>query len=212
MNFKLSESDKVAITSAVSKAEKKTSGEIVPIIISKSDDYPAAHSRFGIILAVIVTFAMRIQPYYPVEVDHIFWAFLACFAIGYYCAFNFRIKRFFTGQTERAEEVHQKALEIFFHRNLHTTKDRTGILIMISLLEHRVEVVADAGINEKVEKHTWDNLVKELIRQIKNDKMIDGLTDAISTCGDYLSHHFPIKEDDENELSDEVVTDENLNA
>jgi putative membrane protein len=87
------------------------------------------------------------------------------------------------------------------------TKDRTGIMIYISLLERKVEVLADAGINEQVDADYWDKLVATLLIQISEGKIVDGLVHAISECGKSLEKSFPIQSDDLNEITDDLITD-----
>ncbi|MCY4524046.1 MAG: TPM domain-containing protein, partial [Halobacteriovoraceae bacterium] len=107
---------------------------------------------------------------------------------------------------ELSQEVHQRAIQAFYNNNLHTTRDRTGILIMVSLLEHRAEILADTGINEKVPPRTWRKILNPMVKKIKKDDLTAGLCEAIQACGKILDEHFPIKPDDKNELSNEVVT------
>ena len=62
----------------------------------------------------------------------------------------------FLDQSRKIGRSPSKGLQAF-ESNLHTTKERTGILIMISVLEHRVEILADKGINDKVAKTPGTN-------------------------------------------------------
>ena len=80
---------------------------------------------------------------------------------------------------------------------------------MISVLEHRVEILADKGINDKVAKDTWNKILAPLVYSLKNDRLGEGLVQTIVECGKVLSMHFPIQEDDKNELSNKIVTDNN---
>ncbi len=72
---------------------------------------------------------------------------------GFFCRpYAESVKRLVASKNRIGEAVHIFALASFSEHGLHYTREHTGILILVSLLEHRVEVLADRGINAKVEK------------------------------------------------------------
>ena len=79
-----------------------------------------------------------------------------------------------------------------------------GILILVSLLEHRVQVLADSGINARVKPGTWDEVVEIILAGIRRGDLCQGLCDAIDRCGEILGREFPIQPDDVNELPDRL--------
>jgi len=189
------------IEDAVAEVEKTTSGEIKVVVVDKSSDYRSAHYRLGVMLALLTVFL-------PVAQNHglrIFYFQISLFFLGYLLAFFPPIKSFFLSQKEKNEEVDQRAIQAFFENNLHTTVDRTGILIFVSLLERQVEIMADTGINEKVEKDTWQKTLDELILNIKKKNLIIGIQGSIFQCGEILAKHFPPKDKNLNELSDKPL-------
>lgn len=212
MSFKITELDKEHIKQAVTKAEETTHGEIVPMILKNSDSYPAAHFRCALFIGITLGFALYYFPFYEVE-DSIYylWAIIGGMLLGYFIAFNHKVKRFFLSKKEVSEEVHQRALEAFFYEGVHSTKQRTGILLFISTLEHRAELIADCGINEKVEKDSWDRILTSMLKELKNGNSGDAITRAITECGELLQKHFPKSEEehktDPNELKNDIVTD-----
>ena len=106
------------------------------------------------------------------------------------------------------EEVNQRALQAFYVHNLHHTKDRTAILIMVSLLERRVEILADAGINEKVSKDTWQCIVNDMIACIKTNDLSEGMCVAVRECGDILAKNFPGHHDNPNEVCNKLIVED----
>ncbi|MCZ7584684.1 MAG: hypothetical protein M5R36_15850, partial [Deltaproteobacteria bacterium] len=74
----------------------------------------------------------------------------------------------------------------------------------VSLFERRVEVLADEGINAKVEPGTWDEVVRLILDVIRRGSLADGLVAGIERCGDILAAHVPIRAGDTNELSNTV--------
>jgi putative membrane protein len=103
--------------------------------------------------------------------------------------------------------VHTLALASFTQHGLHYTRDHTGILILVSLLEHRVEVLADRGINAKVEAGTWQEIVTVLKNGLKSKQAADAYCRAIARCGEILAAHFPRQPDDKDELPNRLVTE-----
>ena len=106
------------------------------------------------------------------------------------------------------EEVYQRALQAFITRDLHATKDRTGILIMVSLLEHRVEILADTGINAKVSGDTWQKIVSNMIGNIKSGDLAEGFCIAVRECGEVLAKDFPGTHDNPDEISNKVIIED----
>lgn len=202
----ITEEDKKLISEAIKKAEGHTSGEILPVILKQSDFYPAAHFRLALVMGVLASIIL----YYNYDFDDpiaLIWVQFPGMILGYAMAFIPFFKRLFTTNSEMNEEVHQRAIEVYFENKVSMTRDRTGIMIFVSLLEHKVEVLADCGINEKVEKEYWNELVANLGSQIGTGKKIEGMISAIESCGNSLTKSFPIKSDDTNEISDHLITE-----
>lgn len=210
--MKLTKEEKTQIKEAVAKAEESTRGEIVPMILTRSDAYPAAHFRAAILFGLTFAFALYYFPFFEAEDALVYlWSLMGGLLFGYFACFHHKVKKFFLSKKEVAEEVHQRALEAFFHEGVHNTKERTGILLFISSLEHRAELIADCGINEKVEKDAWDNILRPMLQGLKEGTTGPSILKAIEECGALLEKHFPFtgdqKEKDTNELSDEIITD-----
>ena len=102
--------------------------------------------------------------------------------------------------------VDRAARLAFLSQGLVETRDRTGILIFVSLLEHRVEVIADRGIDTKVQPGTWDGVVDATLSGIRERRAEEGLCEAIRTCGELLAAEFPPRPDDTDELANRLRT------
>ncbi len=197
--------DQERIRQAVVDAEAKTAGEIVPMIVTSSARYTEIE-LLGLISGLLVGMIAE-------GIWHDPWGspFLNLWpVVGALLGFVlFRIpavKRSLVSNRRVAEAMHLTCLAAFMQHGLHYTKDHTGILLLISLLEHRVEVLADRGINERVTPETWDEVVKEIAAGIKSGHACDALCRAIERCGEILARHFPRQADDQDELPNQLVT------
>jgi len=196
----LSAEEKKRIEQAVVEAEKNTSGELVPLIVDRSYDYPRAE----LVGAGCGALAGGLTLSWAFGGDSI-WFFLPAYAVLFalfflLIRFTPSLKRRLIHPAELDAEVDEKALVSFLEYGLHETRDRTGILILISLFEHRVEVLADKGINAKVPKGEWDHIVAHIVAGIREDRLCDALCEAIAECGELLAKNFPPRPDDTNEL------------
>ncbi len=202
--IQLTQSDRDKISQAVLEAEKHTTGEIVPMIVAQSDDYPGARWRLAIVTALLFGFLAYffVDDFDPVW---ILWAQIPGLYIGYGLGTFGAVLRPFLLSSKIDEEVHQRALQAFFSRDLHATKDRTGILVMASLLEHRVEILADTGINAKVSKDMWQEIVTDMVGRIKSGDLTEGFCTAVRECGEVLAKDFPGTHDNPNEISNKVI-------
>ena len=202
------------IKQAVAGAEERTSGEIVPYIVEKSDRYDVTLWRGAALLAIfsIIVAGIIFQFYEG-------WGFAWIYSgagmallvivsgviggiLGGYVPF---IKRFLAGEGLLARTVHHRAMRAFVEEEVFNTRDRTGILLFISLLEHRIEVLGDEGINRRVSADDWAEVVAKIRDGIKQKQIARGLIDAIEICGKLLERRgVEIQPDDSDELSNEV--------
>ncbi|TNJ39884.1 hypothetical protein FGF66_02835 [Chlorobaculum thiosulfatiphilum] len=201
----LSDEERRRIEETVREAEASTSGEIVVMAVGESSNYPsaimAASGAISLVLAVGGTMLYGSES---------MWVFLMLFAL-FFIASNEAVKRFsalkrpFVSHAEIAEEVEEAAIHSFYHRKVHETRDRTGILIYISLYEHSVRVLADSGIDAVVGKQVWQGVVDTITKGIRDGRQGEAIRQAVGICGKLLSQHFPRKADDANELADSVI-------
>jgi putative membrane protein len=101
--------------------------------------------------------------------------------------------------------VRERAVRAFYERGLYRTRDENGILIFISLLERKVWILGDRGVNRLIPHDTWEAYARELSEGIRGGRTCDALCRVIDGCGRVLTESFPRKEDDTNELPDEMI-------
>lgn len=195
------------IEEAVKTAEQETSGEIVPYVVHMSDTYDEAMWRAGAALGacaltVFVLFHNFSASWQPFEMMHLAFVTLGAGAIGALLArFSEPVRRLFAGRDVMDKRARQRAAEAFITEEVFDTRDRTGILIFLSLLEHEVVILGDSGINAKVKQEEWDGIVKTIVDGIRSEKTAEGLIDAIRQCGELLKREgVARKQDDSDEL------------
>ena len=203
----LTQSELDRISDAVREVEKQTAGEIVPMIVGQSDDYPGARWRLAIVTALL---SGALAYFFLDDFDPVWilWAQIPGLYIGYWLGSFGDVLRPFLISSKIDEEVHQRAVQAFFSHNLHATKDRTGILVMVSLLEHRVEILADTGINAKVPGDMWQKILNDMIGKIKSGDLTEGFCIAVRECGEVLAKDFPGNHENPNEISDRVILED----
>ena len=107
--------------------------------------------------------------------------------------------------SERNSEIRDLAEKEFYRLNMHQTRDKTGILLFFLLGERKFHILADKGINEKVDSGVWQEVSDKIQENFKNGYFGKGIIEGINDVGKLLSEHFPIKPDDKNELTNRVV-------
>lgn len=208
-NNYFSPEEQAKIETAVRAAEARTSGEIVPMLVDASYEYPRAELIGGATLALAV--ASLVSWLFGGES---IWWFLPFFIGGFFLFQQLirrlpGIRRRLIHPDEMSAEVEERALVAFLENGLHQTRDRTGILILISLFERRVHVLADSGINAMVPERTWDEVVAIITAGLKKGDACVALCRAIEMCGGLLEEHFPVRADDTNELPNLIIEENN---
>ncbi|MGZ3695590.1 MAG: TPM domain-containing protein [Bdellovibrionota bacterium] len=207
MNRLFQSQDLERIKVAVENAEKNTSGEIVPVITAKSVRYAWLTCLLALLgLCAGTATAIWLHHYWPfaAELSTVLALQAGGLLLGAVIGRSAIVMRLLLGDLWLEHEVTAAAQLAFVREGLFNTRDRTGILIFLSLRERKVVILADKGINEKVNPTYWDEAVKKIVKGIRDGASGEALARVILEMGDKLSEHFPRKSDDKNELSDNV--------
>ena len=98
----------------------------------------------------------------------------------------------------------EAAIKVFEKLGMTNTKDRNGVLIYLALKDKKMAIIGDTGIDEKVPEDFWESVKNTMVKNFKEGKFVEGISEAIKESGIKLSTYFPYQSDDENELSDEI--------
>lgn len=209
----LSPEEQSRIEAAVAAAEKQTAGEIVCLIQSASYRYPMANVIGATCLAFPTALLLTplIGGFFWIGTQNL-WLFLGlfgvCFLLFHQVVDRFPfLKRRFISRAELEEEVHEAAITSFFNHGLYRTRDANGILIYISVFEHKVWILADHGINAKVAEDRWAAIVKSITEGIQQKRAAVAICEAVTVIGNLLKEYFPIKSDDTDELRSVIIGD-----
>jgi putative membrane protein len=205
------EEDLARIKQAVQGAELKTAGEIVPYVVEMSDEYERAVWRGASVagaLAILVFLVLHTFAgvWLPFTLPIVLGIVLAAFGTGMLLThFLPLLKRLLAGRALMLKRASQRAAQAFVSEEVFDTRERTGILLFVSLFERQVLVVGDSGINARVKQSDWDEVMQLIVAGITKDSLTDGLIDAIGRCGELLQRSGVVRRpDDTDELRDEL--------
>ncbi len=221
--MRLSEADHARVTEAVAAAEKTTDGEIVTIVAGQSDAYHDVALHWSILAMLLVMALLAWQPgvagwFHGLVADP--WAETAPLGGLYFTALILLVLTFLamrvvlawqplrmllTPGTTKTRRVHRRAMILFRIGTEKRTRAATGVLLYLSLDEHRAEIVADEAIHSKVSPDVWGEAMAALIVAVKEGRPGDGMAEAVRQIGIVLAAHFPRSIDDTNELSDRLI-------
>lgn len=200
------EAEKQRIAATITGVEKATSGEVATMVVAASDTYPEATLLAGFsvggLSALLITdlFLNDSLGYFvPLMVT-------STILIGGLTKIFPPLLRLFIPESRKETRVAERALRAFYEKKLHATRDNTGVLFFISLLERKVWILADSGIYQKIPQETLLAHATDIASGIKQGQACNALCRQIEAVGVILARHFPIKPDDTNELSNQVFT------
>ena len=201
----LGPAEQARVHAALVAAERRTVGEILPVVLERSDRHPAA--AWLAALATALSGSLALVPWLPWHNPPLLLlAQVALGALGYVAARLLPdFQRFFLSEARADEMAAEQALQEFHNHGLQHTEGRTGVLLFVSLLEHRAIVLADEGIHARVTPETWNATNERLLAGLRRGSLCDGLCDAIASAGEVLATHFPAAEGDRNELPDRII-------
>jgi putative membrane protein len=203
MGLLFSETEERQIAEAITRAEQATSGEIVAVVASESSTYLYAPFLWASVVALLVPWPLILWTWWPAA-----WVYLAqVVAFGLVLAVTLPrpVRYWLVPRRIKRLRAHRRAMEQFVSQNLHTTAGRTGVLIVISVAERHAEIIADSGIEARVPKGTWQEIVARLTAAFGAKRHTEGFIAAIDDVGGHLATHFPPGSCEANVLPDHLI-------
>ena len=193
------------VHAAIAEAETHTVGEIVPVVVERSDGHPAAHGLAALFVLILGT--ALLLPVLPFDRPGLLLLCqLGLGALGYLSSLGLPdVQRLFIREARADEVTDEQAFQEFYRLGLHRTQAATGVLIFVSLLEHRVLVLGDEGIDAKMGEEHWTHVTKSVLDGILTGDLAGGLVAGVADAGQALAEHFPWTEGDRNEVPDRLV-------
>jgi putative membrane protein len=220
---RFSEADHALVTEAVAKAERSSDGEIVTIVAPRSDAYHDVGLHYAVLAMLLVPTigALLPQSWIDRALALIFgWNASLSFrllmlllvvamtivflAVRFACAWM-PLRMALTPASTKTRRVRRRAVELFRAGTEKRTKGRTGILLYLSLLEHRAEIVADEAIHSRVEPDVWGEAMAALVDGVKAGRPGEGMAHAVAKIGEVLAQCLPPTLDNPNELPDRLI-------
>jgi putative membrane protein len=188
--------EKERIKEAVAAAERLTSGEIATMVVDHCDRYHEAEVLGGILVAGLIALIIATS-LHRVTI----WTYIPMACILYVPARLLfirvpRLKFPFINKLRMMHAVRERAVRAFYEKRLYKTKEENGILIFIAILERKVWILGDRGVDRKIRHETWQSHAREISAGIREGRGCEALCTVIGKCGHVLAEHFPRKEDD----------------
>jgi putative membrane protein len=203
----LTDNERKNVEALIAKIEEDTASELVTVIYTKSSNYTAFRMGWATALSLFSVVLLDLQfPLLPVME---LFAMQGLLAVLYYWILGYSpLLKWIVPRWAKAQAVHDKVRLLFLELGVTETRDRSGVIIFLSELERRVEILGDRGIYEYLGESAWKTLVSELTSAIRGGTAFDGLRNILEKLGEQLIAKFPARADDINELPNAVVTDE----
>ena len=219
----VSEADHNLVTVAVAAAEAHTSGEIVTVVAAQSNDY----DDVALVWASVIAFlAMSVIALFPEFYQGLYYRLTGGWGheltanewlgtviavgvlkwIGMWLILLWRPLRLaLTPRAIKAGRVRARAVDLFKVGTEAKTLGRTGVLLYLSLKEHRADIVADEAIAAKVAPEVWGDAMAALIDDVRAGRPGAGMAAAVTQMGVVLAEHFPKGDENPNELPDRLI-------
>ncbi|RSV14330.1 hypothetical protein CA235_12625 [Sphingomonas sp. ABOLF] len=223
MVMHLSKQDHAAVTAAVAAAERGTDGEIVTVVAGRSDSYHDVALHWAVLAMLLVLALLSVWPGMAAALyERVFdpWTqvvhpsvlllialllqTLAFLVVRLLLAIP-KLRIAMTPGATKTRRVRRRAVGLFRTAAEKRTRARTGVLLYLSLAEHRAELIADEAIHAKVAPEVWGEAMAALVASVREGRVGEGMARAVEQVGVVLAEHFPRSADDINELPDRLI-------
>ena len=219
----LTQDDHAKVSAAIAAAEGSSDGEIVAVATPLSDSYHdvALHWALLVLIGTLAIFAAfpgllyfwfglffgawRPDPTLGQLLTLMLILAVAKFTVVLLILKYMPLRLALTPAATKTRRVRRRAVSVFKSAAERRTTGRTGILIYLSMGEHRAEIVADEAITKVTTPETWGEAMAALIAEVKQGRPADGIVAAIAEVGEVLTKHFPRSHTDTNEIPDKLI-------
>lgn len=223
MVMQLSEADHDKVSKAISAAEATTDGEIVAVVSELSDPYHDVGLHWAVLALILVLawaawrpdwlqwwFDQFLGGWRPEPTLSELLTFLMVLAVLKFTAVLLILKWMplrlaLTPGATKHRRVRRRAVAIFRAAAERRTENRAGILIYLSMGEHRAEIVADNAITGVTTPEAWGEAMATLLADVRDGRPADGICAAIQQIGIILAEHFPKTTENPNEIPDKLI-------
>lgn len=218
----LNAEDHAKVSSAIAAAEATSDGEIVAISSDQSDAYHDVGLHYAVLMAFAVLALLAAAPHLLTALRDLFvgWGSeaslrelltltllltLATFVASLFAMKWRPLRMALTPGATKTRRVRRRAIMLFKTGAERRTVGRTGILIFLSLAEHRAEIVADEAITSVTTPEAWGEAMAALLTEVKTGRPGEGIAAAVALIGVVLAEHFPKSGGDTNEIPDKLI-------
>jgi len=185
----ISDEDRAAIAAAIRTAEQNTSGQIVCVLMRSASEYFYVPVLWAALFGLVSPWPLIVLTEWSVQ--RIFLVQILVFAVALLILSWPPLRVALVPRAVRRARAHRAAVEQFFARGLTRTRERTGVLIFVSLAERYARIIADEGIASKVSNRDWQLAVDALTAHMRDGRIAQALVAAIQQCGAVLADHAP---------------------
>ena len=221
--LQLSAEDHKKVSEAIAAAELQSDGEIIAVATPLSDSYHDVALHWAVLaLFAVLAFSAAFPALLDLWLDLILggWrpepsvrealTFVMILAVLKFTVVLLLLKYmplrlFLTPGATKTRRVRRRAISIFKAGAERRTVGRTGVLIYLSMGEHRAEIVADEAITKVTTPETWGEAMAALLVEVKAGRPGDGIVAAVGQVGKVLAEHFPRSSADTNEIPDKLI-------
>lgn len=198
--------DRDAIRAATTAAEERTAGELVVCVVERCDPHSEVGWKAALIGAAVgaAVAAGVVWRFGGWGAPDYLWMLIGLqlgLAAGWVASRFDGVARRLITEDALGSRVDGRAAEAFLEEQVFATRDRTGVLIFVALFEHRVVILADQGIDERVADDAWDQICDELTAGIRSGEPTQALIHAVDRCVELLIEHGVYADDAGNQLS-----------
>ncbi|MCY7279806.1 MAG: hypothetical protein LH610_02730 [Sphingomonas bacterium] len=218
----MNDADHAKVSAAIAAAESGTDGEVIAIITKQSDSYHDVGLHYAVaslflLLALFTAWPGMLEDLWiwamgwtaPPGLQQLLLILLGVallvFLIGLFAMRWMPLRLAMTPAATKTRRVRRRAVLLFKAAAERRTVGRTGVLIYLSMGEHRAEIIGDDAITAVTTPETWGEAMVALLTDVKAGRAADGIAAAVGLIGGVLATHFPKDGADTNEIPDKLI-------
>ncbi len=177
------------LTREIRAAEARTSGEIYVVVAHSADEFRLVPVLWAAAIALVLPWILRFTTSLSFTTILLLQVllFLAATALLSPAKLRYRI----VPRGIAVDAAHRAALAQFMAHGAHLDRDRPAILIYVCLLPHHIEVVAGEAVHAKAGVAKWQQMVTQIASDAKSERLVEGLSHAVRSAGEFLAKEFP---------------------